>query len=81
MHNDRYLRVKNSNENTSEFLTLSPCLKIWCFLSIFGRLREIPASFRSAVDSLQYIFYETNILTRELGVPMTADVSLEVTNR
>lgn len=25
------------------------CLNLWCVLSIFGRLRAIPASFRSAV--------------------------------
>ena len=81
MHNDRYLRVKNSNKNRSEFLTLSPCLEIWCFLSIFGRFRVIPASFSSAVDGLKYFFYETTILTREFGVPVTADVSLEVTKR
>ena len=26
---DRYLGVKNSKKNTSEFLTLSPCLNLW----------------------------------------------------
>ena len=35
---NRYLGVKNSNKDTSEFLTLSPCLNLWCFLSTFGRL-------------------------------------------
>ena len=52
LRNDRYLRVKNSNKNTSELLTLSPCLKILCFLSLFGRFRVIPGSFRSTVDGL-----------------------------
>ena len=33
---DHYLGVKN----TSEFLTLCPCLNLWCFLSIFGRFRR-----------------------------------------
>ena len=36
-------------KNTSEFPTLSPCLNLWCFLSIFGRFRAIPASFSPAV--------------------------------
>jgi len=36
----RALGVKNSNKNTSEFLTLCPCLNLWCFLSIFGRYNE-----------------------------------------
>ena len=51
LHN-RNIEIKTSNKNTSEFLTLSPCLKIWCFLSIFARFRVIPASFTSAVDGL-----------------------------
>ena len=51
LHN-RNIEIKTSNKNTSEFLTLSSCLKIWCFLSIFGRLRVIPASSSSAVDGL-----------------------------
>ena len=29
---DRYLGVKNSNKRTSEFLTLSFCLNLWCVL-------------------------------------------------
>ena len=42
LHN-RNIEIKTSNKNTSEFLTLSPCLKIRCFLSIFARFRVIPA--------------------------------------
>ena len=29
---DSHLGVKNSNKDTSEFLTLSHCLNLWCFL-------------------------------------------------
>ena len=36
----RALGVKNSNKNTSEFLTLCPCLNLWCFRNIFGRYNE-----------------------------------------
>ena len=36
----RALGIKNSNKNTSEFLTLCPCLNLWCFRSIFGRYNE-----------------------------------------
>ena len=46
---DPYSGVKTSNKDTSEFLTLCPCLNLWCFLSIFGRFMVIPASFSSAV--------------------------------
>ena len=31
-----YLGVKNNNDDTPEFLTLCPCLNLWCFFSIFG---------------------------------------------
>ena len=37
---DGYLGVKNSNKDTSEFLTLYPSLNIGCFLSIFGFLQR-----------------------------------------
>ena len=52
---DRYLEFKNSNKDTSEFITLCPCLNLLCFLSIFGRFRAIPASFISAVVCYIYI--------------------------
>lgn len=42
------LGVKNSNKNTSEVLTFSPCLNFWCALCIFGCFSTIPASFSSA---------------------------------
>ena len=46
----RYLGVKNSKlKDTSKFLSLCPCLHLWCFRSIFGRFTAIPASFSSAV--------------------------------
>ena len=45
----RYLGVKNGNKNASKFLTLFPCLHLWCFLSTFGRFWAIPVSFSSAV--------------------------------
>ena len=51
--------VKNSNKNTPEFLTLSPCVNLWCFLSIFGRFRAIPASFSSAAVLYFYIILIT----------------------
>ena len=46
---DRYVGVKNSNKDTSEFLTLYPSLNIGGFGSIFGRFRAIPASFSCAI--------------------------------
>ena len=55
LHN-RNIEIKTSNKNTSEFLTLSPCLKIWCFLNIFGGFRVIPASSSSAVDACNISF-------------------------
>ena len=46
----RYLGVKNSKlKDTSKFLSLCPCLHLWCFRSIFGRFTAIPARFSSAV--------------------------------
>ena len=44
-----------SNKNTPEFLSLSPCLDVWCFLRICARSRAIPAGFSSAV--LSYKLY------------------------
>ena len=43
------LGVKNSNKDTSEFLTLYPSLNIGGFRSTYGRLRAIPASFSCAI--------------------------------
>ena len=47
-----------SNKNTPEFLSLSPCLDVWCFLRICARSRAIPAGFSSAVLS-----YRLNIIS------------------
>ena len=46
---NRHLGVKNSNTDTSEFLTLYPSLNIGGFLSIFSRFRAIPARFSCAI--------------------------------
>ena len=64
---DRYLRVKNSNKNISEN---------GVFLAVF----PISGDFSECLV-LPLTAYETTILTRELGVPVTADAFLEVTNR
>ena len=62
---DRYCGVKNNNINTSEILTFSPCLNLWCFLSIFGIFGSfwaIPGSFSSAVVRYIYNSMQTLII-------------------
>ena len=49
---DHYLGVKNSNKDTSEFLTCV-CLNLWCFVSIFGCFRAIPVL-------LLFVFYDSD---------------------
>ena len=66
-------RGQNSNKDTSQFLTLSPCLHSWLFLSIFGRFRAIPASFSSAKAEspyklLQYFCYAHSCAWGTCGV-------------
>ena len=60
---NRHLGVKNSNADTSEFLTLYPSLNIGGFLSIFSRFRAIPASL---VVPLFGIVYVTRLIRRRL---------------
>ena len=60
---NRHLGVKNSNADTSEFLTLYPSLNIGGFLSIFSRFRAIPASL---VVPLFGIVYVTRFIRRRL---------------
>ena len=65
LHGDlsnHYFGVKNSNKKSSEFLSSSPCLNLWCGLSTFGHLRAIPASFSSAV------FFSRNITIIYMGI-------------
>ena len=57
---DRYLGVKNSNKNSSEFLTLSPSLNLWCFLSIFGRFI---GRFQRVLVLPLFVIYTTYIRT------------------
>ena len=59
---DRYSGVKNNNINTSEVLTFSPCLNLWCFLSIFGSSWAIPGSFSYAVVRYIYNSMQTLII-------------------
>ena len=57
---DRYSGVRNNTINTSEILIFSPCLNLWCFLSIFGSSWAIPASFSSAV--VRYIYNSMQLI-------------------
>ena len=57
------------SKNTSKFLTSSPCLNLWCFLSIFDRFRAIPASFSSTV--VRYIV-RVGVVIRSVELMITA---------
>ena len=55
---DRCLAVKNSNKDTADGISYLVNLCFF-FLNIFGRFKEIPASFSSAVVWLSLLLFLT----------------------
>ena len=55
---NRYSGVKNNDMNTSELLTLSLCLNLWCFLSIFVSL--ISRRFQGVLVLPLFVTYITS---------------------